>query len=313
MKEQLIINGKGDIKDVVQTALIGHPDKKYSIFEPRKWLETAIDQQRHRQEFDNSQSSATVKIETALPWVGVFFTSDWHLGSDKVNYELWDKHQTLVLETEGMYEAIVGDERDNFVLPKFKNGLFEGVWNPEEQARFIKWWLEQLNDNDKIIARVGGNHDNWTWDQSGIHLDTLWYSDMKSPLLRNGGFVHTYFNDIFYELYLHHGLSRFNSSFNPNHATKRAYEFQGKFDVGAMGHTHVSETAHGWRNNDEQQHDYVQLRTGTYKMDDQYARMLQLGRGQPPGATVLFNTKERKMIAFSSLESAVEVLNSLNK
>lgn len=135
---------------------------------------------------------------------------------------------------------------------------------------------------------------------------------MKSPLLRNGGFVHLFANDVAYELYLHHGQSVFNSNFNPNHATKRAYEFQGAFDVGAMGHRHVSEVAHGWRNNDSKQHDYIQLRTGTYKTNDQYARAKQLGRGQPPGATVLFDTKTRHMIPFAKLEDAVEVLNKLN-
>jgi hypothetical protein len=31
MKEQLIINGQGDIKDVVQSALISHPDVNFSF------------------------------------------------------------------------------------------------------------------------------------------------------------------------------------------------------------------------------------------------------------------------------------------
>jgi hypothetical protein len=313
MKEQLIINGQGDTKDIQQSSLISHPDKKHPFIEPQKWLQSAIEDQRQRTEMDVSQNEATVKIQTGLPWVGIFFTGDWHLGSDKVNYELWDHHQTLVLETPGLYEAIVGDERDNFVLPKFHQGLFEGVWNPEQQAEFITWWLFHLDEQDKVIARCGGNHDGWTFSQSGLNLETLWSKQMKSPLLRTGGFVHTFFNEVKYDLYLHHGLSIFNSTFNPNHATKRAYEFQGKFDVGAMGHTHVSEIAHGWRNNDSQQHDYVQIRTGTYKMDDQYARSKQLGRGQPPGATVLFNTKNREMMPFANLEVAVKVLESLNK
>lgn len=313
MKEQLIINGNGDIREVVQSALISHPDKKEPHFEPRQWLDSAIEQQRQRHEYETSQNEATVRIQTGLPWTGIFFTGDWHLGSDKVDYVLWDKHQSLVLETPGLYEAIIGDERDNFVKPKFRNGLFEGVWNPDQQAKFVQWWLTHLNDNDKIIARVGGNHDAWTWDQSGINLESLWYRDMKSPLLRTGGFVHTYFNDTFYEIYLHHGLTRFNSSFNPSHAVKRAREFMGDFDVGAMGHVHLAESTHSWTGLDDKHHDFIQLRTGTYKMDDQYARSLQLGRGQPPGATVLFNTRERRMIAFSSLESAVIVLSALNK
>ncbi|OGO14253.1 MAG: hypothetical protein A2Y53_03865 [Chloroflexi bacterium RBG_16_47_49] len=313
MNKELIINGHGDTKAVTVSAFITHDDKKIQVPPGNSFLEQMLEQQRNREAIEVSQDEATVHIDTGLPWIGIYFTGDWHIGSDDVDYQLWDQHQTKVLETPGMYEAIIGDERDNFVTPKFKTGLYKGLLNPEEQANYIKWYMEKLDSLDKIVARVTGNHDFWTWDTSGLHFESFWYNSMKSPLLRNGGFVHLYVNGVPYELYLHHGQSLFNSNFNPNHATRRAYEFQGKFDVGAMGHSHVAEAAHSWKGADSNQHDVIFLRTGTYKLSDQYARSKQLGRGQPPGATVLFNTAERKMMAFADVEDAIMVLNQLNQ
>ena len=310
---QIVINDKGDTRQIQESALITHTDKKIQTPIQRTWIEKAIDVQRQREAVDTSQNEASVKLETGLPYIGILFTGDWHLGSDKVDYSMWDKHQSLVIDTPGLYEAIVGDERDNFVNPKFRQGLFEGLLNPEEQAILVKEYLQVLDDKNKIIARVGGNHEGWSWMQSGINFETFWYQTMKAPILRNGGFVHLSVNEVKYELYLHHGLSLFNSNFNPNHATRRAYEFQGAFDVGAMGHKHMSEVAHGWRESDSKQHDVLFLRTGTYKLNDQYARSLQLGRGQPPGSTVIFNTETKNMMGFAKLEDAVKVLNSLNK
>jgi hypothetical protein len=108
-------------------------------------------------------------------------------------------------------------------------------------------------------------------------------------------------------------LSLFNSNFNPNHASKRAFEFQGPFDVSYMGHTHQTEVAHSYRWNDEFIKDYVQCRTGTYKTDDDYARQKQLGRGQRPGATVLYSTVQRHIIPFIDLDDAVTVMKALNQ
>jgi hypothetical protein len=207
---------------------------------------------------------------------------------------------------------VVGDERDNFVIPKFASARDEHVLTPQQQAEYVKWHLKRLDEKGKILARTTGNHESWTWSFSGIHLEHFWHHEMQSPLLENGGFMHLNINETPYEFYLHHGISLFNSNFNPNHATKRAYEFQGPFDVGALGHHHTAEVAHGYRWSDQYQKDYVQFRVGTYKLDDQYARSKQLGRGQPPGATVLLSSVERHMIPLIKLEDAVDVLEALN-
>lgn len=312
-KFEIITDAKGTRKEIAPSSLIICPDKKIQTPTNNTWLSRIIAHQAERKSIETSQDEATVRIKTRNKYIGIFFTGDWHFGSDKVDYELWDKHQSLVLQNDGMYEAIVGDERDNFVNPKFKTGLYEGVLNPEEQALYMKEYMEQLNDKNKIIARVTGNHDFWTWEGSGINFETFWYKGMKSPLLRNGGFVHLETNKVPYEIYMHHGQSVFNSNFNPNHATRRAYEMQGSFDVGVLGHKHVSEVAHGYKNSDSKQHDLIMIRSGTYKTEDQYARSKQLGKGQPPGATVLFSTSERHMMAFAKLEDAVEVMNKLNR
>jgi hypothetical protein len=321
---EIITNAKGLIKKVVPGFFEQKvfPDRKLITPDQevdKRTLDNMIKTQALRRESDPSQNEATVNIRTNHKWLGIFNTGDWHLGSERTDYQKWDHDMGLVRNTDGLYMNIVGDERDNFIIPKFASGQFEALANPQQQADMVEHVLTDMDSSGKLLARTGGNHDGWTWDQSGQSLEHTWYKKMKSPLLSNGGFVHILVDNIFkkltvkYDFYLHHGKSIFNSNFNPNHATKRAYEFQGRYDAAAMGHTHVAEIAHGYRNNDSQQHDYVQMRTGTYKMDDQYARAKQLGRGQPAGSTVLINTECKRMMPFLKLEDAVEVLKALNK
>jgi hypothetical protein len=309
---EIIINKSGETRQIRGAIDPVFADKKIVPDSHQVYLTQMVAEQRMRREFDTSQNEATVEIQTGQPWIAVFVTGDWHIGSERTDYVLWDKHQHIVLETPGVFECIVGDERDNFVIPKHATGRDEHLINPHQQAEFIAWHLRRLEAEGKLLARTGGNHDGWTWMMSGIHLEQIWYRELKSPLLENGGFVHINVNDTLYDFYLHHGLSLFNSNFNPNHATRRAFEFQGPFDVGAMGHTHVSEIAHGYKWNDEYQKEIVMMRTGTYKLDDQFARSKQLGRGQLPGATVLLNSQEKKMMPFAKLEDAVTVMEALN-
>lgn len=312
MKPELVVNANGDTKQVRGTIHPDFTDKKILPDSYQPYLEQMVNEQRMRREYDPSQNEASIHLESGNPWIGLFMTGDWHLGSERTDYMGWQKDQNIVMETDGLYECIVGDERDNFVIPKFATGRDEHLINPQQQAEFIEFHLKKMDDAGKILARCGGNHDGWTWQMSGIHLEHFWFKDMKAPLLENGGFVHLTVNDTLYDIFLHHGLSRFNSSFNPNHATKRAFEFQGPFDIGAMGHVHVAETAHGYRWSDSYQRDYVQMRTGTYKLDDQWARSMNMGRGQPAGSTVLISTEEKRMMPFLKLEDAVMVLEALN-
>ncbi len=240
-------------------------------------------------------------------------SGDWHIGSQYTDYEMWYEHMSMIRETPGVFMVAVGDERDNFVLPKYTAGLFEGVANPDQQAEFVRIWLKRLDDEGKILARAGGNHDHFTWLQSGIDLEGLWYREMKSPLFRNGGFLHLQLNGINYDGFLHHGGSLFNSNFNPNHASRRAFEFMGPYDFSFVGHKHVAETAHSYRWTDQYQKDVVMVRTGTYKTEDQYARAKQLGRGHKGGTTLVLCTVEKRMIPFLKIEDAIDVMEALNK
>lgn len=310
--ERLIINGSGEEKVIRGVLDPSFDDKKIVPPDKSSYLEQMINEQRMRREHDAGQNEATCRIETRLPWVAVFMTGDWHIGSERTDYTLWNAHQTMVYDTDGLYECIVGDERDNFVIPKYATGRDEHLINPHQQAEYVEWHLKRMDDAGKVLARTGGNHDGWTWMMSGIHLEHYWYREMQSPLLENGGFLHLFLNGVPYDFYLHHGITLFNSNFNPNHATKRAFEFQGPYDAAALGHHHTAEVAHGYRWNDSFQKDYVQFRVGTYKLDDQYARSKQLGRGQLPGATLLLNTVERRMIPLLRLDDAVQILEALN-
>jgi len=311
MKDKLTYVSQKDIGELpTSKSKTYFPDKKQVIFDSAAHFKAVVEEQKLRKEAEASQNQCEVRIKTDLPYILLVGSGDWHLGSEHTDYNLFQKHMELIKETPGVYMVVVGDEKDNFVNPKLKAGLFEGVLNPQQQSDMALGVLMDMDE--KTLARVGGNHDGWTWFQSGINVENYWQNGMQSPLMRNGGFMHLKLNKQEYVGFLHHGISIFNSSFNPNHASKRAFEFMGPYDFMFSGHVHVAETAHSYRWTDEFAKDYVQVRTGTYKTDDQYARSKQLGRGQPPGACILFDTSDKRMIPFLKLEDGIEALKAMN-
>ena len=287
-------------------------DKKKVIFDSASHIKAVIEEQKLRGEADPSQNRCEVRIKTDLPFILVVGSSDWHLGSEHCDYEMFWKHYNLIKDTDGVFVNIIGDERDNFVMPKLRAGLFEEVLNPQQQADLFQGLLQGWDDKGKILARCGGNHDNFSWMEVGVNIENYWYQDMKSPLMRVGGFEHLKLNKIEYVGWLHHGLSVYNSTFNPNHASRRSFEMQGPFDFSMMGHTHQEEVSMGWRWSEEYAKRVCMVRTGTYKTDDTYAKSRQFPRGQEPGACILFDTREKRMMGFDNINSGIEALVAMN-
>lgn len=319
MKEapRLVINPQGDEREVPaagvnRTPQVAYPDKKQVVFNVKTHFANMAEQQRLRKEAEAGQQKCEVEITTNLPFVLVMGTSDWHLGSEHTDYDLFWRHYNLIKDTPGVFVNVIGDERDNFVTPKLRAGLFEGVMNPQQQADMIRELLKDWDDSGKVLARVGGNHDGWGWEQSGVALENYWYREMKSPLMKVGGFEHLKVNGVEYLGFLHHGISIYNSTFNPNHASRRAFEMQGPYDFMMSGHVHQSEVAQGWRWSEEFAKKVIMCRTGTYKTEDTYSKSRQFARGQQPGACILFSSEEKRMMGFNSLEDGIEVMQAMN-
>ena len=85
----------------------------------------------------------------------------------------------------------VGDDRQNMRSFRHLSSVLNQVLSPKHQAHMIRGVVEDLTANDKLLAKVGGNHDE-EFDQRifGEALQGYLLEKMKAPRFKNRGLVY---------------------------------------------------------------------------------------------------------------------------
>jgi len=76
-------------------------------------------------------------------------------------------------------------------------------------------------------------------------------------------------------------------------------------------HKHYAEADHDFRLSRGELTDSVYLRTGTYKLDDRWAKDRGYGGGEPSGQSVIMYPGERRMFPMLDIETAIDVYRAL--
>lgn len=311
---EALLAGVPDVPKRIHTQKmeISFPDKKEPNFNWRDFLQSAIDLQRQKQEKDASQLEATVKIYTDKPFA-VSFSSDWHIGSDYTDYNALLSHFDLWLQVPNLFVGLLGDHMDNFVKAKYKSGMFASLFGPQDQTDVLRAMFEGLGK--KILFKSGGNHEYFSFDEAGLDVAYDFYRAAGgAPYLREGGGITLVVNDLItYRVYAKHKY-RYHSSLNVTNAVKRMHDLESPFDVGVIGHYHSPSIEHTYRWSGAMSKDIILIVTGSYKLDDKWARKEGFGaRGVVGCPTVVFFPYEKKVLPFRFIEDAVLFLESTNK
>lgn len=294
----------------IQEMDIDFLDKKEKDFDWKDFLNTAIDFQEQKKKKSMSQKEANINITTDKPFA-IAFSSDWHLGSSGTDYVSFLKHTELITKVPNLLVAALGDLGDNFVQTSKKGGMFSALFPPGDQQDLIKEIFKELGNN--VIFKTSGNHDNWTYLETGIDAARyMFLNSEKAPYLREGGGINITVNgEIEYRIYAKHKY-RYNSSFNLTHTVKRMFEKVSPFDVGVIAHHHTPAIEQVSRWEGRYKKEPIFIRTGSYKIDDKWAReqgFVDAAIGVP---TVVFWPNEKRMVPFRRIEDAVLFLESLD-
>lgn len=249
------------------------------------YLDALIEAQSLEQELDTEQDEATVELPGDAP-VGVVFSGDWHVGNRWTDHALLREHLRLIRETPGLYWVGMGDYVDMFIGSKARIGVQQHVMSPDMQRRAAK----RLMIDDKALAYISGNHDYWIWQAVGINYVRDVAEEAGRPYLGYGGVLWIQVGSQRYKVLVWHdfpGRSAINLG-NNQRRLRMAYDGA---DVAVLAHLHYNYRQEGtsWSG------DYIDLRSGTYKMrDDHAARKAGVKAGDPRMPMVIFWPDQHK-------------------
>lgn len=293
-----------------QKLKVDFKNTKKSELDWKDFIESAIGLQEQKKKKKISQQEAEIDIETDKAFA-IVFSSDWHLGSKGVDYASFLKHIKMISSIPELLAGILGDVTDNFVKNKHKSGMFEALFSPQDQQDVVKEIFSQLGRN--VIFKTSGNHDNWSFGEAGIDYAKYIYKNCRdAPYLKHGGGLEINVNDeITYRIYAKHKY-RYNSSLNMTHTVKRLFEQESPFDIGIIAHHHIPAIEQVNRWSGKYKRNIICIRTGSYKINDEWARAHGFDGGQIGVPTVVFYPNKKHMVPFWKIEDAVKYLKSIN-
>ncbi len=249
------------------------------------------------------QVKATIRLNETKPF-GIAYTGDWHVGSDGTDYNLLDEEQRMIRDTEGLYMIGQGDYRENAI--KHKGSHFGEIIQPGMQDKIVVDMMTDLAD--KALALIQGCHDTWESTDTDRSLMDELCAVSQSLHLWHGGEIVIKAEEEEYLLRCRHKF-RFQSSLNSENAMRRLMEVFGPCDVASEGHLHNPYTTMKFLMGQ----DRVLLRSGSCKVWDGYGQQGGFGEGIPGVPVVIFYPTEHRMLQFTHIKPAIEVLKSLRR
>lgn len=256
-----------------------------------------------------TQYSAHVHLKSPSPVLIVLF-GDQHYGSGDSDHERILRDIALIRDTPGVYCVMMGNLIDNAIPSQFPDGMLQNVIPPEEQVVAMRQYIQQLDEAGKMIGAITCPcHEGWTWKKAGQDINRLLFDfkGRKFPVLENGCRLSIWVNKVEYYFALYHQVGPFNSNLNKNNGPQRMKQLQHRnADIVAAAHHHTAEAMQTFSDKNIDMKPVCYLRTGCYKLDDQWAGGKGYVKGEPGGQSVRLWHNEKRMQPTLDIQTAIE-------
>lgn len=273
------------------------------------WRELATHADEGRQfneDSDITQRYALAEIDTDEP-IAVVYTGDWHLGDRYADYDLWRKHIEAIMNDKRVYMIALGDENQNARAFKNLSMVLEQVLSPKLQVQLLNSLFDELIKDQKLIAKVLGNHDA-EFDERIYGEKLVGFTEkMKEiPIFSNRGVIELKVgNEVYTNLLFH--KSRFRSFMRPTHGAYREYQMSYPAEVVAGGHDHIPgiEIMH-IRNSIGEANEIFLIKSGSFNDSDFGWKYFHNGGSLMP--TVVYYPHQHKKLVFTELNDALRYM-----
>lgn len=315
MKEvgRIITDGKGTEKiiypkfstpETPPKNIIVYPDKKEVNIDWRKNFNRVIETQKMLEEANIGQEEAIVHPDLEYPDLPMLLAiiTDAHIFGVGTDHELLQKHLDLVINQPNVRMLDCGDAVDMGIWGDL---VFEQVLPPYMQGFTMRDLVRELGD--KMIAVLGGNHDNWM-KACGTEFYDAFLRDIECPIMPAGGMIHLEVGKQTYDIaakHTHWGRSKLNATNAPKRLIQWGYP---EADCAILGHSHQASMEQFYMGGKNR----LAVVGGNYKLNDQWSKRRGINDNPERGGLgILFYPNERKMIPFLQMEDGVEYLNTL--
>lgn len=264
-------------------------------------VDRMIRNQKRRERVIQTISNRAIKM--APEPFALAIISDIHLGSDNTDYEAAFSDAAIIAETPGMWSLFNGDGPENWVIGKLQANARNQSITLDDEMRMLTYWFS-IQD-EKLLAVISGNHENWTYLMGGI--------DLLSHALRNTNILYDPHEVVFdlvcgnqvWVIKARHQWRGY-SIFNPTHGIEVGWERgQVDFDIGLGGHTHQGTFFREFAKHDKRR---LAVLTGTYKFWDGYARKLGFARSVGRGSGGIVFHPDGRLVYSHELKTVAEIL-----
>ena len=284
--------------------------KKAESVNWREFLVHAVDGEIINEKLEYQQQKATIEIDTDKP-IAIVYTADWHLGDSSTDHAAWYGDIRKVMDNDRVYMIDLGDDYQN--MRSFKNlaSVLNQVLTPRQQAAMIKSLVDELTSKNKLLAKIGGNHDE-EFDQRifGQALQEYLFENTSAPIFPNRGVLHLKVGKQEYTNLLFH-KSRFRSFIRPAHGAFREWQQSYPAEVVAGAHDHIPalEILWAWASSvpDGMCREIFLLKTGTYQ-DSEYGWRYWGTGAFPVMPVVIYYPDRHHKTPFMSLDDALQSL-----
>ncbi len=308
--------GQKFTKEQIRSRLRDHPrykrsqiqyeDKReYTTRDVTHFINSMISLQGAKAKLNTKQTKATIRINEEKP-IGVAYWGDWHIGAAGTNYQLFDEDLNKIRDTDGLYFIGAGDYKDNYLTGGHAGAQYEQDIQPGMQDTVVTHYMEQVGD--KCLALIRGCHDDWDKKMGDKDFIETLCERTDSVNLWHGGELTLKVGEQEYFWRCRHKY-KYQSSLNLENAMRRIMEIQGPCDVAAEAHLH-----NGYIMTRHMMGEYrVMLRSGTYKVWDEFGQKLAGYKGKPSVPVIIMSPDKHVMRTELFLDDAIEVLEALRR
>jgi hypothetical protein len=240
--------------------------------------------------------------------VAIIFLGDQHIGNGGTDYPRMYEEQLTILQTPGAYVWQMGDLIDNFIIGKLQAENMKPsspIWHQWAMGGdYLRGFAERL------LAVCGGNHEAWTLRLVGI--------DFTKEVVPGPGVlydadeiratIHVGEHEV--KVWSRHKW-RGGSIYNQTHGQERAARFDtANYDVFVGAHSHTGAVSREFILNASRK---IAVQTGSYKVVDDYARVVGFPAHDASTACALVINDSGSMFACADLLAVKEFMSATYK